>query len=27
MELQPLDFEKPIVELERRLQDLEEHSQ
>jgi len=27
MELQPLDFEKPIVELERRLQDLKEHSQ
>ena len=26
MELQPLDFEKPIVELERRLQDLKEHS-
>src|SRR2546421_12943135 len=27
MELQPLDFEKPIVELERRPQDLKEHSQ
>ena len=27
MELQPLDFEKPIVELERRLQDLKDHSQ
>src|SRR5258707_6432551 len=26
METQPLDFEKPIVELERRLQDLKEHS-
>jgi acetyl-CoA carboxylase carboxyl transferase subunit alpha len=26
MELQPLDFEKPIVELQRRLQDLKEHS-
>jgi acetyl-CoA carboxylase carboxyl transferase subunit alpha len=26
MELQPLDFEKPIFELERRLQDLREHS-
>jgi acetyl-CoA carboxylase carboxyl transferase subunit alpha len=26
-ETQPLDFEKPIVELERRLQDLKEHSQ
>ena len=26
MELQPLDFEKPIVELERRLQDLKDHS-
>src|ERR1044072_2005547 len=26
MELQPLDFEKPIFELERRLQDLKEHS-
>src|SRR5262249_45435533 len=26
MEVQPLDFEKPIVELERRLQDLKEHS-
>src|SRR5919108_3398350 len=26
MELQPLDFEKPIVELERRLRDLKEHS-
>ena len=25
-ELQPLDFEKPIVELQRRLQDLKEHS-
>jgi len=26
MELQPLDFEKPIFELERRLQDLKNHS-
>ena len=26
MELQPLDFEKPIFDLERRLQDLKEHS-
>jgi len=26
MELQPLDFEKPIFELERRLQDLKDHS-
>ncbi len=26
MELQPLDFEKPIVELERRLNELKEHS-
>jgi acetyl-CoA carboxylase carboxyl transferase subunit alpha len=26
MEAQPLDFEKPIVELQRRLQDLKEHS-
>src|SRR5213595_558550 len=26
MELQPLDFEKPILELERRLQDLKTHS-
>jgi acetyl-CoA carboxylase carboxyl transferase subunit alpha len=26
METQPLDFEKPIVELQRRLQDLKEHS-
>src|ERR1700693_1430887 len=26
MELQPLDFEKPIFELQRRLQDLKEHS-
>src|SRR6202162_1782467 len=26
MELQPLDFEKPIFELRRRLQDLKEHS-
>src|ERR1700730_12132091 len=26
MELQPLDFEKPIFELERRLQELKEHS-
>ena len=26
MELQPLDFEKPIFELERRLQDLKQHS-
>ena len=25
-DLQPLDFEKPIVELERRLNDLKEHS-
>jgi acetyl-CoA carboxylase carboxyl transferase subunit alpha len=26
MDLQPLDFEKPIFELERRLQDLKAHS-
>src|SRR5256886_5876913 len=26
MELQPLDFEKPILELERRLQELKAHS-
>src|SRR6266508_1781444 len=26
MEVQPLDFEKPIFELERRLQDLKDHS-
>jgi len=26
MEWQPLDFEKPVYELERRLQDLESHS-
>ena len=26
MDFQPLDFEKPIFELERRLQDLKEHS-
>jgi acetyl-CoA carboxylase carboxyl transferase subunit alpha len=26
MELQPLDFEKPVFELERRLQDLRDHS-
>src|ERR1700694_3066281 len=26
METQPLDFEKPICELQRRLQDLKEHS-
>jgi acetyl-CoA carboxylase carboxyl transferase subunit alpha len=26
MELQPLDFEKPVFELERRLQDLKDHS-
>lgn len=26
MDLQPLDFEKPIFELERRLQDLKDHS-
>jgi acetyl-CoA carboxylase carboxyl transferase subunit alpha len=26
MELQPLDFEKPIFDLERRLQDLKNHS-
>src|SRR5947207_11277555 len=26
MGLQPLDFEKPIFELERRLQDLKNHS-
>src|SRR5213595_1475803 len=26
MELQPLDYEKPIFELERRLQDLKDHS-
>jgi acetyl-CoA carboxylase carboxyl transferase subunit alpha len=27
MNVQPLDFEKPIFELEKRLQDLKEHSQ
>src|ERR1700710_41533 len=26
MEFQPLDFEKPILELQRRLQDLKNHS-
>jgi len=26
MEIQPLDFEKPIFELQRRLQDLKAHS-
>lgn len=26
MEVQPLDFEKPILELQRRLQDLKSHS-
>lgn len=26
MELHPLDFEKPILELQRRLQDLKDHS-
>jgi acetyl-CoA carboxylase carboxyl transferase subunit alpha len=26
MEIQPLDFEKPLFELQRRLQDLKEHS-
>ena len=26
MDLQPLDFEKPVLELERRLQDLKNHS-
>ena len=26
MEVQPLDFEKPVFELERRLQDLKDHS-
>ena len=26
METQPLDFEKPIFELQRRLEDLKEHS-
>jgi hypothetical protein len=26
MEWQPLDFEKPVFELERRLQDLRSHS-
>src|SRR5207247_9906084 len=26
MEWQPLDFERPIFELERRLQDLKNHS-
>src|SRR5438874_13545947 len=26
MEFQPLDFEKPLVELERRLHDVKEHS-
>ena len=26
MDLQPLDFEKPILDLERRLEDLKTHS-
>src|SRR5881396_3513895 len=26
MQLQPLDFEKPVLELEQRLQDLKDHS-
>jgi len=26
MDVQPLDFEKPILELQRRLQDLRDHS-
>lgn len=26
MDIQPLDFEKPILDLQRRLQDLKEHS-
>ena len=26
MDSQPLDFEKPILELQRRLQDLKNHS-
>ena len=26
MDSQPLDFEKPIFELQRRLQDLKNHS-
>ena len=26
MEIQPLDFEKPLFELQRRLQDLKDHS-
>jgi hypothetical protein len=26
MEVHPLDFEKPILELQRRLQDLKNHS-
>ncbi len=26
MDLHPLDFEKPILELQRRLQDLKDHS-
>ena len=26
MEIQPLDFEKPLFELQRRLQDLKGHS-
>jgi acetyl-CoA carboxylase carboxyl transferase subunit alpha len=26
MEIHPLDFEKPIFELQRQLQDLKEHS-
>src|SRR3954453_10236900 len=26
MDVQPLDFEKPILELQRRLQDLKNHS-
>jgi hypothetical protein len=27
MESHPLDFEKPILELQRRLQDLKDHSE
>src|SRR2546428_8630803 len=26
MDLHPLDFERPVLELQRRLQDLKEHS-
>ena len=27
MESQPLDFEKPVLELQRRLQELKSHSE